>query len=134
MQKIIPLYTLILLSEAVLLSFVADGTRPGQRMGKTCAVASCDLWYGNKSKTKKAGTSYFTFPKDKQLAGIWVSRCKRAESFNTSTSYICSEHFSTEDYCPSYLSKVKLMPEVNHLPLLKGDAVPSMKLPSNYSW
>lgn len=40
----------------------------------------------------------FRFPKDLEIQKIWIHKCKREDKLNPTTSYVCSEHFCTEDF------------------------------------
>jgi len=73
--------------------------------GMNCAVAVCT---NNKFKSIKEGKnlSFFTFPKDGRRK-IWVLKCKRADQFNPDTSFVCSEHFTKDDFELNY--KVQLV-------------------------
>jgi len=73
--------------------------------GMNCAVAVCT---NNKFKsiTKGNDLSFFTFPNDGRRT-IWVLKCKRADQFNPDTSFVCSEHFTKDDFELNY--KVQLV-------------------------
>jgi len=67
--------------------------------GTMCAVACCK----NNLKATKAlssDVSFHTFPKDNepQRLKIWISKTKRADSFNPKSAHICSEHFLPDDF------------------------------------
>ena len=87
--------------------------------GKTCAVAVCP-----NPKTRD-GFMYHTFPKVEAIREVWISKCKRLDEFNPSTSRVCSNHFLPSDY------KRDLPNELLGLPprkVLKPDAIPSQNL------
>ena len=90
-----------------------------------CAVAPC------KSLFRKGSLpSFFVFPRDPTVRARWVAACKRADNFNPEKARICSEHFREEDYDESYLLQRKLCPDSVLRPLLKKDAIPTLKIPS----
>ena len=103
-------------------------------MGRVCAVATCKTWIGGRKK-QDSSTSFFSFPRDKSLRSIWVSKCKRADAFDVSNSFVCSKHFLVEDYDPGFLLRQKLMPHQKHQRTLKpgATAIPSANLPSSSS-
>ena len=64
---------------------------------------------------------------------IWAAKNKIGHNFEAQKSFICSEHFTTDDYDQGYLLKKKLMPDCKQAPTLKHDAIPSINLPSSSS-
>lgn len=64
--------------------------------GTRCAFALCN---NSLAKAKKEGKqiTFHTFPKG-DARKEWVVKCRRADKFNPSTSFVCSEHFKEEDY------------------------------------
>jgi len=43
-------------------------------------------------------TLIFRFPKDPELQNKWTLKCRRGDSMNPCSSYMCSEHFSDDTY------------------------------------
>ncbi|CAG9769615.1 unnamed protein product [Ceutorhynchus assimilis] len=70
--------------------------------GTRCAVYGCsNNYFAQKKSTRKY--SMHRFPKEKDLASKsirneWILRCKRKDKLNPDTSYICSAHFTENDY------------------------------------
>ncbi|KAF0302346.1 Transposable element P transposase [Amphibalanus amphitrite] len=95
-------------------------------MPKICAIGLCPNLQGKKSEI-----SFHKFPKDKRLKSLWKQKCSRKDSYlNPDTAVVCSEHFNPEDFQNSF--RAQFMPgKFNKV--LKKDAVPSLKLPANYS-
>lgn len=98
-------------------------------MPSNCAVATCKSWAKGVKKRKDLGVSFFRFPKDPAVRAAWVHKCARQDVWNPDTASICSLHFTSEDYDPSYLVKRSLMP--NAKPSLKPGVVPSQNIPSH---
>ncbi len=73
--------------------YYLNKTMPGTR----CAVAGCNNSHA-KTKHLSQVLSHFSFPKCADLRKIWVDRCKRKDSFNPSTSHVCSTHFLDSDF------------------------------------
>lgn len=92
-----------------------------------CAVTGC-LSYSR--KTKGTDVSYHSFPKDINMQKVWVTKCRRKDSFSISTATVCSLHFTADDYVRD------LRAELLHLPprkILKPEAVPSVNIPGSVS-
>ena len=98
-------------------------------MPSNCAVATCGSWAKGTKKREDLGLYFFRFPKDPATRTAWVHRCARKDVLNPDTAAVCSLHFTSDDYDPSYLVKRSLMPNVK--PLLKPKAVPSQNIPSH---
>ena len=94
----------------------------------SCAVRGCS----SHSRKKIKGTSFFTFPKDPNTRAVWMHRCARKE-INFETARVCSEHFRTEDFDPSFLMRRSLMKTNNtgRKRAILGWAVPSLNLISS---
>lgn len=95
-----------------------------------CAV------YGCKSSPARPadGTSFHSFPKDKQLQKAWIVLCRRQDKINVKNARICSVHFNPEDFKPNindFLASHGL--NIKQRKMLKPGAVPSLFLPTA-SW
>jgi hypothetical protein len=70
--------------------------------GTRCAVYGCNNTY-IKQKEMAEKCSFHRFPKARDLVSQtirkeWILRCKREDKLNPDTSYICSVHFTENDY------------------------------------
>lgn len=70
--------------------------------GRYCAIVSCS---NNQQALRKKGSKiiFHCFPKGNDMVSTkmrkeWVKRCKRANTFNTNTASVCSNHFTPDDY------------------------------------
>lgn len=72
-----------------------------------CVVIGCK---NNLKATKRAGkdVSYHMFPKNPQRRGAWIKSLNRPFKLNADSSYICSEHFISDDF-ECYSLKEKLL-------------------------
>ena len=75
---------------------------------------------------------FFRFPREKKMYDIWAVKRKIGHNFKAQKAFICSEHFTTDDYDQGYLLKKKLMPDCKQAPTLKHDAIPSTN--QMFSW
>jgi len=82
-----------------------------------CSVADCGNW--RRKKTHLSEVIYHNYPKDNDLAKVWLSKTKRADKFNIKNATICSQHFLTNDYQRDL--RVELLGEK-----LKPGAIPSI--------
>ena len=82
-------------------------------MAKKCAIANC---------SSLPNLNYFSFPKDKSLASIWMQKCDVQES-DASTSTVCERHFDQNCF-DSGTKTVKRPRKI----VLKPDAVPTLLL------
>lgn len=62
-----------------------------------CVVVGCK---NNLKATKRSGkdVSYHIFPKNPQRRSAWINSLNRPFMFNADSSYVCSEHFITDDF------------------------------------
>lgn len=62
-----------------------------------CVVIGCR---NNLKATKRDGknVSYHIFPKNPQRRSSWINSLNQSFKFNADSSYICSEHFVSDDY------------------------------------
>lgn len=40
----------------------------------------------------------FRFPIELKTQKIWIQKCKRGDKFNPKTSYVCSKHFTADNF------------------------------------
>ena len=68
-------------------------------MGVQCAVPNCRnaSLRTNNNETKKK-ISYHLFPKDEHYKRLWISKCYRSTPYNYDNAYMCSEHFTNDDF------------------------------------
>lgn len=80
--------------------------------GTMCAVGSCT---NNLIKTKKLNLniSYHRFPKQEKTCRIWIKACNRKDQWNPNTSYICSDHFTNDNF------EIDLRAELMGIPVKK---------------
>lgn len=88
-----------------------------------CAVAGCTTY---SRKTKGTGIIYHSFPKDPQLQKTWILKCRRKDHFSVSTSTVCSQHFTANDYVRDLRAELLNLPPRK---VLKPDVVPSVNIP-----
>ena len=97
-----------------------------------CPVYGCS----SDSQKNPSGTSFFSFPSGKSAAQqrrrkAWVEFCKRKEFDPSSSSRICSRHFSEDAYepghSPQFLESIECK-ETFRL-RLKSDALPTLNRP-----
>ncbi|KAH6925028.1 hypothetical protein HPB50_027180 [Hyalomma asiaticum] len=71
------------------------------------------------------GISFHAFPRDPKIRKLWVLAIKRDRWQPTSSSRLCSAHFTNEDYVhdPSIAERLGMKPFSR---LLKPNAVPSL--------
>lgn len=97
--------------------------------GTRCGVAICN---NSLEITKRNPIAqhikYHRFPKDPDRRKLWIIKCHRQDKFNPDTSFICSEHFITEDYERDLRSELTGIPRKKHKQLLTQLAVPSINL------
>lgn len=91
-----------------------------------CVVIGCR---NNMKATKRAGkdVSYHIFPKNPQRRTAWIKSLNRPFKFNADSSYVCSEHFITDDF-ECYSLKEELL-NIKVKRQLKKTAVPSINIP-----
>ena len=97
-----------------------------------CPVHGCS----SDSQKNPSGISFFSFPSGKSAAQqrrrkAWVEFCKHKEFNSSSSSRICSRHFSEDAYepghSPQFLERIECK-ETFRL-WLKSDAVPTLHKP-----
>lgn len=72
----------------------------------------------------------YRFPKDPVLQKLWVHKCKRSDSWDPSSSYVCSKHFNSNDYIRDF--KRELVGK-NPVRRLKPGSVPTVNVPNYVS-
>lgn len=62
-----------------------------------CVVIGCR---NNLKATRRAGkgVSYHIFPKNPQRRNAWIKILNRPFKLNADSSYVCSEHFTPDDF------------------------------------
>lgn len=98
--------------------------------GSCCAVASC-INYSGKVKNLGRDISFHRFPKDLECKKKWILKCRRKDDWNPNSSYICSEHFTAENYVRDL--KAELLGYTPKVRYLKSDAIPSLNLPIDHT-
>ncbi|KAG8222102.1 hypothetical protein J437_LFUL000865, partial [Ladona fulva] len=67
--------------------------------GNRCSVAVCsNSFYKTKGLEGSSSISYFRFPSDSRLRKIWIEACKRKDDWNPNNAFICSIHFTEDDF------------------------------------
>ncbi|KAF0759845.1 Transposable element P transposase, partial [Aphis craccivora] len=93
----------------------------------SCAVASCEEHSGNAIQ-EGYNVSFHKFPKDLKLQKFWAKKCEINGKWNPQSSYICSKHFSPNDFVKDMKAKLSgYVPSHRHL---KQNIVPSLRLSS----
>ena len=89
-------------------------------MVRSCAAYGCSNRY-----SKDGSKSFHKFPlKNQELFKKWVVALKRESFTPTEHTVICSDHFLPSDYY--FCQDDKDFSKINHKPILKQDAVPSL--------
>ena len=89
-------------------------------MPKSCAVYQCSATSENEKNR-----SFHQFPKDPKLRRAWIARIRR-EGYNPSaSSYVCSFHFSEEDFNKGTSS---IAPQEFKKKTLRKGSIPSWNL------
>ncbi|KAL5234328.1 hypothetical protein ACI65C_001738 [Semiaphis heraclei] len=84
--------------------------------GSVCAVSTCVIY---SAKSKHEGRTDISF-----------HRCKRADKWNPSSSFICSDHFNNDDYIRNL--QAELLGYTPKGRQLKPDAIPTFNLPGHF--
>ncbi len=92
--------------------------RPAKNAKKVCAVSTCN---------NPKDVSYHTFPKIEQMQKVWVTKCKRSDTFNPRTAHICERHFEQDAYERDLKAELLGLPPKKWL---KKQAIPSLNLPT----
>lgn len=90
--------------------------------GRRCTVAVCN---NSAAKTLDKDIIYHSFPKDANIRAVWIQRCKRSGTWNPDSCYVCSVHFTTDDYRRDLRNELLGFPTKRRL---KTNAVPSLHL------
>lgn len=91
-----------------------------------CAVATCKNYWRKTKDTEHV--IYHRFPNNKEIAKIWLFKCKRADTVNIVNARVCSVHFDNEDYLRDLQHELLGLPPRKKR-RLKPDAVPHLFLP-----
>lgn len=76
--------------------------------GTRCAVGTCNNSF-LKTRNIVPHISYHSFPTNRNLRKVWEKACCRKDKFSTATSFICSEHFTSENFSSEMF--YKLLPD-----------------------
>lgn len=97
--------------------------------GSKCKVLTCK---NSQQKTKGdplEKISYHRFPKDTNLRNEWIKRvCKDKAFSENAVYYVCSDHFTSDDFERDLRSELLKIPS---RPKLKPNAIPSLLLEQN---
>ncbi|KAF0297803.1 Transposable element P transposase [Amphibalanus amphitrite] len=95
-----------------------------------CLVPECTS--GNRRKEQDSNVILHRIPRDAERAVKWVQACKRENLLNPQKSFVCSKHFTSDDY-ERDLQFELLHPDVDPIQnmkrKLKLSAVPSKEIP-----
>lgn len=92
-----------------------------------CAVSTCS---NNWKKTKyNKDIVYHCFPKNKEIANLWLAKCMRADPVNIVNARICSIHFGYSDYFRDLEYELQGK-QPRKRGRLKPVAVPSLHMPT----
>ena len=78
------------------------------KMPRSCAAYNCSN-AANKPDCIQRKVSFHLFPSDIEIRRKWIAAVKRKHFEPGKFAYLCSDHFSTDDYIPN-LSLKKLFP------------------------
>ena len=97
-----------------------------------CAVYGCNSNNDNRLKrnineSTRETMKFFRFPKEENFIKIWIQKTGRKDKFKTETSYICSKHFTADDYARNLKHELLNYSPTNSKKLI-FDAVPSLNL------
>ncbi|CAI6352446.1 unnamed protein product [Macrosiphum euphorbiae] len=101
------------------------------RGGSSCAVATCTNYSGKVKTSGRKDLSFHRFPKDDILAKKWQHLCRRGDVWNSKTAYICSDHFTNNDFVRDL--KAELLEYEPKKQYLKNNVLPSLNLPLDHS-
>lgn len=92
-----------------------------------CAIFGCVS--DNQSKNFRVGDiTFYTFPRQTDIARAWKKACCRKDSFNSKNAHICNKHFTENDYLRNLKHELLGYKPKNYRGL-KPDAVPTLNLP-----
>ena len=96
-----------------------------------CCVVGC------KNRTNLNTTvSFHRFPNKARKSVLykkWISKVNRLNFVPNDNTFVCSVHFTEEDYSATTRIKEKLMPQYKTKRTLSENAVPSLLLTGEYS-
>jgi len=89
--------------------------------GIRCRVDSCR---NSVKGTKHTDISFHKFPKNPHLRKVWIKFTRKPGSWNPDNSYICSDHFSPDEFIRNLQAELLQLPARRRV--LKKTAVPSV--------
>ena len=92
------------------------------RKKKVCAVYGC-------TPALNSNVKYHSFPKQPNLAKIWLHKCCRKDRVNTETAVICHRHFSHSQKARNLKYELLGCATPSNFRDLKTNAVPDQELP-----
>ncbi|VVC27336.1 Zinc finger, C2CH-type,Transposase protein, partial [Cinara cedri] len=98
--------------------------------GSVCAVPTCVNYSGKLKHEGRTDISFHRFPKNLAYRKQWMYKCKRADKWNPSSSFICSDHFNTDDFIRNL--QAELLGYTPKGRRLKFDAIPTLNLPGHF--
>ncbi|XP_050064187.1 uncharacterized protein LOC126554958 [Aphis gossypii] len=101
------------------------------RGGSSCAVATCTNYSGKIKTSGRIDLSFHRFPKDDTVAKKWQHLCKRGDVWNPKNAYICSDHFTKDDFVRDL--KAELLEYKPKIRYLKQNVLPSLNLPLDHA-
>lgn len=66
--------------------------------GKRCSVVSCQNSIYKTNSIEDKTIMYHRFPKDVEVRKQWIHNTGKESLFNADHGWVCSEHFSDDDY------------------------------------
>ncbi|XP_060846212.1 peroxynitrite isomerase THAP4-like [Rhopalosiphum padi] len=95
--------------------------------GSVCAVSTCVNYSGKLKQDGISNISFHRFPKNSTLQKEWILKCKRADNWNPSSSFICSAHFKDDEFIRDL--QAELLGYAPKGRRLIPDVIPSLNLP-----
>ncbi|XP_060847209.1 uncharacterized protein LOC132926823 [Rhopalosiphum padi] len=95
--------------------------------GSVCAVSTCVNYSGKLKQDGISNISFHRFPKNSALQKEWILKCKRADNWNPSSSFICSAHFKDDEFIRDL--QAELLGYAPKGRRLIPDVIPSLNLP-----
>ena len=97
-------------------------------MGKrrVCAIYGC-------TPATNSDLKYHSFPKQEDVAKIWIHKCHRKDQVNPKTAVICDLHFSQDQKTRNLKYELLGCAVPSNFRGLKPTAVPDQELPSAHN-
>ncbi|XP_065206127.1 zinc finger protein 62 homolog [Planococcus citri] len=96
-------------------------------MGYRCAVSTCRN-HNPRTRIFDKSVKYYQFPKVPEIRAKWIAVCQRVDHFPADNSYICSEHFTQNDFHRDLKAELMNLPPKRNL---VSDAIPTQNLTTN---